>query len=76
MAVRIKVMSKMNIAETRAPQDGRISLMLTGRAVDSASRRKRPPWREHRAALPRPAEGDRSLDGLGLEAGQLQLLRR
>src|SRR5947207_2408219 len=27
MAVRIKVMSKMNIAETRAPQDGRISLM-------------------------------------------------
>src|SRR5438477_334548 len=34
MAVRIKVMSKMNIAETRAPQDGRISLMLTGRAVD------------------------------------------
>src|SRR5947209_8446148 len=36
MAVRIKVMSKMNIAETRAPQDGRISLMLTGRAVDFA----------------------------------------
>src|SRR2546428_624580 len=34
MAVRVKVMSKMNIAETRAPQDGRISLMLTGRAVD------------------------------------------
>ncbi len=34
MAVRIKVMSKMNIAETRAPQDGRISLSLTGRQVD------------------------------------------
>ncbi|MGH8682778.1 MAG: GspE/PulE family protein [Burkholderiales bacterium] len=34
MAVRIKVMAKMNIAETRAPQDGRISLSLTGRAVD------------------------------------------
>ena len=26
MVVRLKVMSKMNIAETRAPQDGRISL--------------------------------------------------
>ena len=34
MAVRIKVMAKMNIAETRAPQDGRISLSLTGRQVD------------------------------------------
>ena len=34
MVVRIKVMSGMNIAETRAPQDGRISLRLSGRAVD------------------------------------------
>ena len=34
MAVRLKVMSKMNIAETRAPQDGRISLNISGRAVD------------------------------------------
>ena len=34
MAVRIKVMSSMNIAETRAPQDGRISLNINGRAVD------------------------------------------
>ena len=34
MAVRIKVMSGMNIAETRAPQDGRISLNITGRQVD------------------------------------------
>ena len=34
MAVRIKVMAKMNIAETRAPQDGRISVSLTGRQVD------------------------------------------
>lgn len=30
MAVRIKVMSGMNIAETRAPQDGRIALNLRG----------------------------------------------
>ena len=34
MAVRLKVMSGMNIAETRAPQDGRISLTISGRAVD------------------------------------------
>jgi general secretion pathway protein E/type IV pilus assembly protein PilB len=26
IAVRVKVISRMNIAETRAPQDGRISL--------------------------------------------------
>ena len=34
MAVRMKVMSGMNIAETRAPQDGRISLNISGRSVD------------------------------------------
>jgi type II secretory ATPase GspE/PulE/Tfp pilus assembly ATPase PilB-like protein len=34
MVVRLKVISGMNIAETRAPQDGRISLSLSGRSVD------------------------------------------
>ena len=34
MAVRIKVISGMNIAETRAPQDGRISLNMRGRQID------------------------------------------
>jgi type II secretory ATPase GspE/PulE/Tfp pilus assembly ATPase PilB-like protein len=34
IVVRLKVMSNMNIAETRAPQDGRISLQIRGRAVD------------------------------------------
>ena len=34
MAVRIKVMAGLNIAETRAPQDGRISLSVSGRPVD------------------------------------------
>ncbi|HMM46430.1 MAG TPA: ATPase, T2SS/T4P/T4SS family [Thiobacillaceae bacterium] len=32
--VRLKVLSGMNIAETRAPQDGRMSLMLNGRSID------------------------------------------
>ncbi|MDP2325320.1 MAG: ATPase, T2SS/T4P/T4SS family [Gammaproteobacteria bacterium] len=34
IAVRLKVMSGMDITETRAPQDGRISLNLSGRPVD------------------------------------------
>ena len=34
MAVRLKVMSEMNIAESRLPQDGRISFTLYGRIVD------------------------------------------
>ncbi|MBV8658689.1 MAG: Flp pilus assembly complex ATPase component TadA [Burkholderiales bacterium] len=34
MVVRLKVMSNMNIAETRAPQDGRISLTVSGRPLD------------------------------------------
>jgi type IV pilus assembly protein PilB len=31
---RIKVLSKLDIAETRMPQDGRIELMIEGRSVD------------------------------------------
>ncbi len=34
MVVRLKVMAGMNIAETRAPQDGRISLSISGSPVD------------------------------------------
>jgi type II secretory ATPase GspE/PulE/Tfp pilus assembly ATPase PilB-like protein len=34
IAVRLKVISGMNIAETRAPQDGRISLNMNGRPID------------------------------------------
>ena len=34
ITVRLKVISNMNIAETRAPQDGRLSLTLNGRQVD------------------------------------------
>jgi len=34
IAVRLKVMAEMDIAETRAPQDGRISMMLAGRSID------------------------------------------
>jgi len=34
MVVRLKVMANLNIAETRAPQDGRISLKVAGRDID------------------------------------------
>ena len=34
IAVRVKVMAGMNIAEMRAPQDGRISLSVSGRKID------------------------------------------
>ena len=34
IAVRLKVMASMNIAERRVPQDGRISLSVSGRVVD------------------------------------------
>jgi len=34
IAVRLKVMSNMNIAETRAPQDGRINLNIRGHQID------------------------------------------
>jgi len=34
LAVRLKVMAKLNIAESRAPQDGRFSLSIGGHAID------------------------------------------
>ncbi|GIX35322.1 MAG: type II secretion system protein E [Lysobacteraceae bacterium] len=34
MLVRLKILAGMNIAENRAPQDGRISLVLAGRQFD------------------------------------------
>jgi type II secretory ATPase GspE/PulE/Tfp pilus assembly ATPase PilB-like protein len=34
ITVRLKVVSGMNIAETRSPQDGRLSLTLNGRPID------------------------------------------
>ena len=77
MAVRLKVMAKMNIAETRAPQDGRISATMSGRVVDFRV-----------ASLPTThgenlvlrildrQKGIVPLDKLGLEEPQLELLKR
>lgn len=76
MAVRLKVMSNMNIAETRTPQDGRISINFSGRQID------------FRAAVQPTAHGENvvlrildrqkgivPLDALGLEENDLMLLK-
>jgi type II secretory ATPase GspE/PulE/Tfp pilus assembly ATPase PilB-like protein len=77
MVVRLKVMARMNIAESRAPQDGRISATLAGRRVDFRV-----------ASLPTThgenfvlrvldrQKGVVPLEQLGLDDAQLQLLQR
>ncbi len=76
MVVRLKVMAGMNIAETRAPQDGRISLTISGRQVD------------YRSAVQPTIHGENfvlrildrkrgivPLDGLGLSDEQLNIMQ-
>jgi type II secretory ATPase GspE/PulE/Tfp pilus assembly ATPase PilB-like protein len=75
--VRLKVLSGMNIAETRAPQDGRVSISLFGRQID------------FRAASHPTIHGENfvlrildrkigivSLDKLGMTEAQLTLLEQ
>ncbi len=76
MAVRIKVMSGMNIAETRAPQDGRISLNISGHPVDF--RVAAQPTIHGENIVLRILDRDKGivpLDGLGLEDRQLDMLK-
>jgi general secretion pathway protein E/type IV pilus assembly protein PilB len=77
MAVRLKVMSGMNIAEMRAPQDGRISMTIGGRDVDFRCAAQPTIHGEnmvlrildrHKGIVP--------LDRLGLEDAQMEPLRR
>ena len=76
MVVRIKVMAGMDITETRAPQDGRITMSLGGRQID------------FRTAVQPTIHGENivlrildrrsgivPLDNLGLADDQLQLLK-
>ncbi len=76
MAVRIKVMSSMNIAETRAPQDGRISLNISGRPVDF--RVSSQPTIHGENIVLRVLDRQKGLvplDKLGLDPAQLDLLK-
>ncbi len=76
MLVRLKILAGMNIAENRAPQDGRISLVLAGREFD------------FRAAVQPTIHGENyvvrildrkkgivPVDSLGLRDDQLTLLK-
>ena len=75
MVVRLKVMAGMNIAETRAPQDGRISLSISGRQVDFRSAVQ--PIIHGENFVLRILDRTRNLvpiDGLGLSEKQLTVL--
>jgi general secretion pathway protein E/type IV pilus assembly protein PilB len=76
MAVRIKVISGMNIAETRAPQDGRISLNISGDTIDFRVSAQPTVHGENIVLriLDRK-KGIVPLEGLGLENFQLNLLK-
>ena len=76
MAVRVKVMAGLNIAETRAPQDGRISLHISGRPVDF--RVSVQPTIHGENIVLRVLDRQKGivkLDDLGLSEAQLDLLK-
>ncbi len=76
MAVRIKVMSGMNIAETRAPQDGRITLNIRGRQIDF--RASAQPTIHGENIVLRILDRQKGLvplEGLGLTEQQLNMLK-
>ena len=76
LAVRIKVMAGMNIAENRAPQDGRISLTINGRVVDF--RVSAQPTIHGENLVLRVLDRQKGivpLEGLGLAEQQLDLLK-
>ncbi len=76
MVVRLKVMSNMNIAETRAPQDGRISIGFSGRQVDF--RVSAQPTTHGENIVLRILDRQKGivpLDGLGLTDAELTLLK-
>ncbi len=77
MVVRLKVISGMNIAETRAPQDGRISMNISGRAVDFRCAAQPTIHGENLVLriLDRQ-KGIVPLDRIGLDESQQDLLRR
>src|SRR4029079_961872 len=77
MAVRLKVMSKMNIAETRAPQDGRISATMSGRVVDFRVASLPTTHGENMVlGIVDRQNGIVRLERLGLEEPQLELLKK
>ena len=77
ITVRLKVISNMNIAETRAPQDGRLSLTLNGRQVDFRVSTQPTIYGEN--IVLRVLDREKSiinLDNMGLPAGTLDNINR
>ncbi|MCA1857111.1 Flp pilus assembly complex ATPase component TadA [Massilia oculi] len=76
MAVRLKIMSNMNIAENRAPQDGRISIRFSGRQIDFRAAAQPTTHGENIVlrVLDRQ-KGIVPIDGLGLGEQELALLK-
>lgn len=76
MVVRLKVVSNMNIAESRAPQDGRISMSLVGRQIDFRVAAQPTTYGENIVlrVLDRK-KGIVAMDNLGLSEENLNLLR-
>lgn len=76
IAVRVKVMADMNIAETRVPQDGRVSLTLSGRSIDF--RVSTQPTVHGENIVLRILDREKGivpLEGLGLDEAALQQLQ-
>jgi type II secretory ATPase GspE/PulE/Tfp pilus assembly ATPase PilB-like protein len=76
MAVRLKVMAGLNIAENRAPQDGRISMTVHGRMLDF--RVSSQPTIHGENIVLRILDRQKGilvLDALGLNATQLETLK-
>ncbi len=77
IAVRLKVISGLNIAESRAPQDGRLSLMLYGRGIDF--RVSSMPTLHGENIVLRVLDREKSiiaLDAMGLPAATLERLKK
>jgi general secretion pathway protein E len=73
---RIKVMARLDIAERRLPQDGRMSLALGGRSIDV--RVSTLPARHGERVVLRlldKEQGVKTLDALGMEAAMLSRFR-
>jgi len=76
MAVRLKVISNMNIAESRAPQDGRITIRFSGRQIDF--RASAQPTTHGENIVLRVLDRQKGivpLDSLGLAERELNLLK-
>ncbi|OYO27971.1 GspE/PulE family protein [Janthinobacterium sp. PC23-8] len=76
MAVRLKVISNMNIAESRAPQDGRITIRFSGRQIDF--RASAQPTTHGENVVLRVLDRQKGivpLDSLGLAERELNLLK-